>query len=516
MAPLTKAEEIEKTLIAFWQLEEFRFIGKYTPHDNGKTASFIELRTLNGDLLYYPDDAKNGLRYGIASAFIFPREGLKAGEYYQFTAQINLNEKELLRNPLFVSPQPFGKISMKIDSKIEKEKFIKDLFKRNGSSPRDAKNLASSLRNFQIELYTKTERFVYELLQNADDFPQENKTVTVCFESLTENILITHNGRLFSNRDVESICSIGDSAKAKEISATGYKGIGFKSVFTHSKRVYPNSGGFSFCFDSEYGSYSSFESLYKEAIEDSYYQGKYDEYIGAKNIPWQLKPIWREKYRYPKEVINQSAFFTSNVGFCLEFGTKNINEFNAKIVKLFSEPRFLLFLRNISQIDVKTNNDTISITREIKESQVILSDSQTENIYLTYQCPSIDISQKKEEFKNLQDIPPKLLDLPYLTISFASLCENQEITPISDSVIFTFLPTEDRSYSFPFLVNCDFVTSSNREQIQPDNKWNQFVFENIGFQLFNWIAYIVSNRSFFLKSAYNLVPSKFIEESQIR
>ena len=122
------------------------------------------------------------------------------------------------------------------------------MYSRNGKSPSDAKNLANSLRNFQIELYTKTERFIFELLQNADDFPQNGLPVEVHFTALQENILVYHNGRPFSQRDVESICSIGDSAKSKDVSATGYKGIGFKSVFTHSKRVYVNSGSYSFYF----------------------------------------------------------------------------------------------------------------------------------------------------------------------------------------------------------------------------------------------------------------------------
>ena len=231
-----KASKIEVLLKTFWQIDEFRFVGIYMPYEDGRRAWFTELRSLKGDLLYFPENRELDIKQGIASAFIFPDTRLKKGEWYEFSAHIN-NPNELERNILFVQKQHFKPIVKAVSNRIEREKFIRDLYSRNGKTPSDAKNLANSLRNFQIELYTKTERFIFELLQNADDFPEEGSSVEVNFAALNENILIYHNGRMFSKRDVESICSIGDSSKAKDISATGYKGIGFKSVHVLSSII---------------------------------------------------------------------------------------------------------------------------------------------------------------------------------------------------------------------------------------------------------------------------------------
>lgn len=66
------------------------------------------------------------------------------------------------------------------------------------------------------DLYSNADdRFVYELLQNADDQPEEDKSVSVKLQLLKEHLLFMHNGRAFDTDDVDSICSIGDSTKER-------------------------------------------------------------------------------------------------------------------------------------------------------------------------------------------------------------------------------------------------------------------------------------------------------------
>lgn len=41
-------------------------------------------------------------------------------------------------------------------------------------------------------------------------------------------------------------------------------------------------------------------------------------------IPWQIKPIWEEKYRLPKEVQNELQYFTSPVSIALQVGEEHV------------------------------------------------------------------------------------------------------------------------------------------------------------------------------------------------
>lgn len=505
--PSTNAlHPLEQLLKRYWQINEFKLIGRYDYTPGKKFAFFNDLRTSTGDLLYFPDHETTGLKSKLASASLLANDKLNVGEYYQFIAILNANENELGRNPLFVLPQPFGKVSHQIQLRLQKEQLVKDIFRRNGASPHDAQNIANSLKNFQIELYTKTERFIFELLQNADDFPTEGKEVDIIFEVLQDNVLVQHNGRPFSPRDVESICSIGSSSKSKDISATGYKGIGFKSVFTHANRVFISSGGYSFCFNKEHPTYLDFDKMFP-LLRNNFLDDK-SKYIGAENIPWQIKPIWREKHLFAKEVRSRDDFFKQNVSFCLEFGYENSRQFLRTSTIFFKkDARFLLFLRNIKKVTLLSGVFSYTIERVIGKNDVTINVGGDPKKYLVYKSKNIDFTNEKQNFEKEVDIPQKLKDFPFLTLSFAALIEANDIQIEQAATLFTYLPTEDTRYNFPFLVNGDFVTTSNREQILPGNKWNALVFGQIGFQLFCWIRHIISTGDY-VQNAYNLIPQK--------
>lgn len=63
------------------------------------------------------------------------------------------------------------------------------------------------------------------------------------------------------------------------------------------------------------------------------------------NIPWQLKPIWQERYRYPKEVKENETFWKERVGISLEVEEDNLNDYRMSIARIFAHPIFLLFLK---------------------------------------------------------------------------------------------------------------------------------------------------------------------------
>ena len=376
----------------------------------------------------------------------------------------------------------------KYKDRLKKKELIRKIFWETGATERDAKNTANALRAIMGDLYTEPERFVFELLQNADDQPKEGTMVEVKLKTLNENLLFLHTGKPFSEQDVESISSIGDSTKKNDTEKTGYKGIGFKSVFSDSETVFINSGNFSFAFDKHSPVYL------KEANMDE--------------IPWQIKPIWEEKYRLPREIQNEEGFFSSPVAIALNVGVKNIASYDRIIPKLLSEPRFVLFLRNIGKIDFEyMNGNIIEIQKTINNNIVQVHAGEiTENWVVQDYIISIP-QEMKDEMQNEKLIPAKLKEATKTKITFAAKVDDNKIVPVKDSVLFTYLPTKVTDFDFPFLVNADFLTTASRESIHFKNIWNRFLFMQIGHLLADWTSSLTE-----YGNALCILPTKEFEE----
>jgi hypothetical protein len=98
-------------------------------------------------------------------------------------------------------------------------------------------------------LYTSQARFVFELLQNADDNQYtRGQDPYVAFRVYQDRIVIECNEDGFTRQNLTAICDIGKSSKTGSQGYIGEKGIGFKSVFMAAWRVHIQSGGFSFEF----------------------------------------------------------------------------------------------------------------------------------------------------------------------------------------------------------------------------------------------------------------------------
>lgn len=102
---------------------------------------------------------------------------------------------------------------------------------------------------------TAPTRFLYELLQNADDNKYGNKKPTLRItytEDANGNTLRLDTNEIgFSAEDIRAICSIAEGQKLSDPSRIGEKGLGFKSVFGFSSSVWISSGRYSFKLASE-------------------------------------------------------------------------------------------------------------------------------------------------------------------------------------------------------------------------------------------------------------------------
>ncbi len=113
---------------------------------------------------------------------------------------------------------------------------------------------SNSSSRLSQQLYSKDTRFVYELIQNAEDNTYKLAEATGTSPQLTftiapNQIVIDSNEDGFAEENVRAICKLGGSTKTASRGFIGEKGIGFKSVFKIASRVRVQSGPFCFAFE---------------------------------------------------------------------------------------------------------------------------------------------------------------------------------------------------------------------------------------------------------------------------
>ncbi len=235
-------------------------------------------------------------------------------------------------------------------------------------NPEANRMIAHLMREIGKGLYSSKQRMIFELLQNADDTPAGD-VVSFHIDAYHDYFLVMHNGVPFNQDDVEAITSAAESTKRNDKKKTGYKGIGFKSVFTDSEEVIIKSGGFLFTFKRNHLAYNNFDAFYFSKKRYKDYPALLDEdklkyakqrktFNGNTDIPWQLIPIWLEEL--PK-TLNDSrlATYNNNVGVAIKFGKEKVKEYLDAVSYFVEKPHFMLFLRHVNLFKSFKNGVTV-------------------------------------------------------------------------------------------------------------------------------------------------------------
>lgn len=439
-------------------------------------------------------------------------------------------------------------------------KEVVELTYRKQASPSQSTSIAHLLEEVGINLYTSKKRMFFELLQNADDASAKagvNMKVQIC----NGFFVVTHNGYAFNRSDFYSITSAAQSTKSANKKKTGYKGIGFKSVFSNSTCVYIKSRGFTFSFDKTNPEYEDFKAFYFKANgkttpeEQSeflrIYGDEYRQFRGVKDIPWQLLPIWDDTY--PADLKKSIFHLSENVSIALAMPTDALEKYSQEVEEVFNNPRFMLFLRNTRRLQLLLADRMLTIQKErdIKNKNLVylknsfMSDSKKLESYMLSDYDDITVSDESFEhcginiikksktnkqgqieyyFSYIDDngnegsevtgVPDRIASATSTTISFAVLLDNNmDVIPVKDSsTIYAYLPMNDERFKFPFYVNADFIPNSQREGISNDNPWNHFLFYNIGRK----IAQTVANFAAIEHPQYlNLLVSSYFKSDDI-
>ncbi|KAL4938810.1 hypothetical protein BDV06DRAFT_200124 [Aspergillus oleicola] len=95
--------------------------------------------------------------------------------------------------------------------------------------------IGSSVVTLAKDLYNSTARFVFELLQNADDKSytianSRSENPFVSFRAYDRRIVVERNEDGFTHENLIAICNVGKSSKMGAQGYIGEKGIGFFMV----------------------------------------------------------------------------------------------------------------------------------------------------------------------------------------------------------------------------------------------------------------------------------------------
>jgi hypothetical protein len=495
---ISRDEAIEK-LKVHWETKKFVFQADFhipqnvILRDGSKPFGYFRNIRLNGEIIEYPLETHEKR----ISIFHIIKKGLVDGKQYEVELDLS-NDQYRNKNPYSMIVKRFKPLETPTaNSDTNLEKTINEIFQENINinSPFQVVNLANSVESLATDIYSEDKRFIYELIQNADDAAlDEDSELSI---SILENyVVISHNGAPFNSRDIRGLCSIGLGTKTNDATKTGYKGIGFKSVFGQPEGiVYVKTENTLFRFDREYAKQKGWNPKWGN-------QKTWEEKYGVVfNCPWQMMPILSNNTND-----NTTDSVLNNKRYSVKTAIK-IN--NSKILynninSFFGDAKFLLFLRKISKVTLKYQQHKLELQKiksVIIENMVTLQSNQKNisNWYVRNWVHNIP-KEIQSELKSDPKTPKKIQDMEKTEISFA-INVNESFDKITllehgSSPLYSYLPTTVKEYNIPFIVNCNFLLDASREKIHKNRKWNEWLFQVIGYKTVECSSEFLSNNLF--------------------
>lgn len=335
-----------------------------------------------------------------------------------------------------------------------------------------AQDLQQSVQLLSEELYEKDIHFILELIQNAEDNQYldsekpDLKFLLLDYDPTnTENsdgcLCIFNNEIGFDEKNIKAICAVGRSTKIKKQGYIGEKGIGFKSVFivSHSPHIYSNG-----------------------------FQIKFLEDDPDLNLSY-IVPYWLNTI---PEVVQ---FHCKKTSILLPLKSGKRQEIIKELRKF--QPETILFLNKLQNVTICFDENTQDKLELIKDSNrfpivQLLAGDGLYNYWLKKEIFHVPPTMLKEEEKR------KGIEERDIIVAFP-LDKKKET-----GRVFAFLPTEIVS-GLPFLINADFILSTNRETIQTDRPWNLWLRDCVADVAVNGFLELIQC-SEYRNLAYSFIP----------
>jgi hypothetical protein len=475
-------EEIIQRLKNVLRPDNFKFLGKFVKEEETDYGFFTDVRSLSGVKQYYPTnegeyDSLNNRPLNIYSKVkIFDKvEGklktivLENGRWYNFIAIPALMELRRKHSNPFLLQVDYTKA--KEISNLKEKELIDNIKNDAIDTPVGiALKLKNALETISFDINTSPTTFIFELIQNADDYPNTENNVVITFQLKDSYLVVKHNGCPFEVNNTVALCGINEGDKREDKNKIGFKGIGFKAIFKDSNWVYIKSGNYSFRFD------------------ENYWKGQ--------GIPmfWHITPIATSVADF-KHVIGKE----SNVNITIkpkEF--EILKNYKNTFIKHFNDERILLFLRNVKSLIFDSAEDKFEISnlsskwKIFKEDNVEIPEEETNELNRRINFPD-------------KRIPVKFHDITSTELGFGFRINQNKVESISESYIYAYLPTKV-NLGFSFILNGNFIPDASRTNIYSDLTWNSFLFEKAG-ELFIKQITLLLNSGLEKESVLNQIPN---------
>jgi hypothetical protein len=283
-------------------------------------------------------------------------------------------------------------------------------------------------------------------------------------------------GKAFDEKDLQGLCGVNNGTKKKDLDKTGYKGLGFKAVFGKSDYVMVYSDREYFRFDSSYQ--IKWNQQWGTNDQQTWERKNDRQFI----YPWQINPIWTTENEVPKLIKDFLNPKKEQIHVASIILLNNVEEIYSAIDQLKEQPYMFLFLRNISEMKFFTQSiDTIFIDRDSNDDlkKVYFNDKVVSQwIIKRFELDVPDDVRGKLAEKGSK-APEKLRSIKNAELFFAAKYKDPILDPDGavitpggieklrdhESILFSYLPTKISEYKFPILINANFLTNANREQI---------------------------------------------------
>lgn len=478
--PKEEEEKVKRRL----RLENNQFIGQFAPQKEG----WYKITDIRNTDFTKIEDKERGVK-NLSISFK-SNEPFNRFAYYKFTWVLRETD-----------PLKFGINLREEIIPIYPKDIVSSLYKAIMNYPAGAaKKIARSLDTLKKQLtQSGKEVFIYELLQNANDYPRhakidgEYKDLPVEVEfHITENYLIfEHTGEYFNPKNIAAICDINDGEKAANTEAIGYKGIGFKTVFLDNDYVLLNTGNYTFRFD-------------KSATD-------------VINTPWQILPIWtynNEIDNEIKSVFRQHPNEEFRVKFALQPRDKEIltdkdrdDNYIDLFTDVFDSERIILFIPNIKKVSIFIDGQDEPIVREKDNKDWCVSDSLVDDIPKDITDKINDVLENPDYLRSdgYEKIPEKYMNFRKTAVKFACKKVGRKLMPVDDAILYCYLPAKRADWGFKFLMNTDMVPNGQRDDIE-DIELNHVIARIAGKQFFYWIKQLIESGEYDLDSIFSLIP----------
>ncbi|KAI8721773.1 hypothetical protein NCS52_00319800 [Fusarium sp. LHS14.1] len=292
--------------------------------------------------------------------------------------------------------------------------------------------LEPAIKALAQSLYSSTARFVFELLQNAEDnsFVHAEGRPYISFHLSKDQLVIECNEDGFTPANLEAICSIGKSSKLATKGYIGEKGIGFKSVFMAAWKVHIQSGPYSFYF----------------------------KHLPSDSGMGMITPVWQEPTEELPRYMTRMTLDLHTEGDPQSILAQR-HSIRQQLRKL--NGNILLFMRKLEEIRImidqnEAKTSTVFTKSETDDSKVNILKTVTQDDSDIYNLSKNENRTYSEEEDLLKEYSTAEVVLAFpLTPEYEPVIESQEV--------FAFLPVQTAGFSF--LIQSDFMTNASREHI---------------------------------------------------